>query len=174
MEKNYKTRLKEIDTYCFDVDGVFTNNIVLLSNDGEQLRTANVRDGYAVQLAVKKGLHIIIISGGRGDAVRKRFEGLGVRDIYLGASRKAEVFRKILNDRSLNTQDVCYMGDDIPDYAVMQHAGLACCPADAAPEIKSISHYISPRNGGDGCVRDILEQALKVKGLWMDEEAMVW
>jgi len=174
MEKSYKTLLKEINTFCFDVDGVFTNNIVFLSSDGEQLRTANVRDGYAVQLAVKKGLRIAIISGGKGEAVRKRFEGLGVKDIFLGSSRKSDVFKKWVSENHLKPEDICYMGDDIPDYSVMQHVGLPCCPADAAPEIKSLSKYISPRNGGEGCVRDILEQALKVKGLWMDEEAMVW
>ncbi|MDZ4823610.1 MAG: HAD-IIIA family hydrolase [Flavobacteriales bacterium] len=174
MEKSYKALLKEINTFCFDVDGVFTNNIVFLSSDGEQLRTANVRDGYAVQLAVKKGLRIAIISGGKGEAVRKRFEGLGVKDIFLGSSRKSDVFKKWVSENHLKPEDICYMGDDIPDYSVMQHVGLPCCPADAAPEIKSLSKYISPRNGGEGCVRDILEQALKVKGLWMDEEAMVW
>lgn len=174
MEKNYKAKLKKINTFCFDVDGVFTNSIVLLTSDGEQLRTANVRDGYAVQLAVKKGFQIVIISGGNSESVRKRFEGLGVKEIHLGSSHKMEVFKNLLAKLNLAPEDICYMGDDIPDYAVMSHVALACCPADAAAEIKSVSHYISPKNGGEGCVRDVLEQALKVKGLWMDEESMVW
>jgi 3-deoxy-D-manno-octulosonate 8-phosphate phosphatase (KDO 8-P phosphatase) len=174
MEKNYKAKLKHINFFCFDVDGVFTDNIVWLTPEGEQMRTANVRDGYAVQLAVKKGLHIAIISGGKSEAVRKRFEGLGVKDIFLGSSHKIEIFKQYLSSKGIEASDVCYMGDDIPDYTVMSHAGLAVCPADATPEIKSVSHYISPLGGGKGCVRDLLEQALKVKGLWMDEEGMVW
>lgn len=174
MEKNYKARLRDINTFCFDVDGVFTNNIVYLTADGEQMRTANVRDGYAVQLAVKKGLRIIILSGGKGDAVRRRFEGLGVSDIHLGVGSKAPRFREILEAYSLQPAEVCYMGDDIPDLAVMSQAGLACCPADAVPEIRQLAAYISPFAGGQGCVRDILEQALKLKGLWMDDDAMHW
>lgn len=174
MEKNYKAKLKDINTFCFDVDGVFTNNVVILTADGEQLRTANVRDGYAVQLAIKKGLQIVIISGGKSESVRTRFEGLGVKDIHLGASHKIDVFNKFLIENGLDASQVCYMGDDIPDYTVMQQAGLSCCPADAVPEIKSLCHYISPRNGGEGCVRDVLEQALKVKGMWMDNESKVW
>jgi 3-deoxy-D-manno-octulosonate 8-phosphate phosphatase (KDO 8-P phosphatase) len=174
MTKNYKAKLNTINTFCFDVDGVFTNNIVLLAHDGEQLRTSNVRDGYAVQLAVKKGLRIAIISGGKGDALRRRFEGLGVTEIYLSSSNKIEVFKTFLTKHNLLPEEVCYMGDDIPDYAVMSHAGLSCCPADAVAEIKSVAEYISPFKGGEGCVRDVLEQALKVKGLWMDESAMLW
>ncbi len=174
MAKNYKTQMKEINTFIFDVDGVFTDNVVILSESGEQLRTANVRDGYAVQLAVKKGLLIAIISGGRSEAVRRRFEGLGVSEVYLGAGKKIDVFKDFLEKHSLLPENVCYMGDDIPDYAVMSHVGLSCCPADAAPEIKGIANYVSPRNGGHGCVRDVLEQALKVKGMWMDEESLIW
>lgn len=174
MTSNYKARLKTIDTFIFDVDGVFTDNIVWLTADGEQMRTANVKDGYAVQLAVKKGLRIAILSGGKSEAVRKRFEGLGVQHIFLGSSHKIEVYQRFIAEQQLNPANICYMGDDIPDYAVMKHVGLGCCPADAAPEIKSIAGYISPYTGGRGCVRDVLEQALKVKGLWMDEESMIW
>jgi len=171
---NYKAKLKSINTFCFDVDGVFTNNIVWLMTDGEQMRTANVRDGYAVQLAVKKGMRIAIISGGKSEAVRKRFEGLGVTEIYLGSAKKIDVFKGFLAKHGILPEDVCYIGDDIPDYAVMSHCGLAVCPADAAAEIRSIAHYISPKKGGEGCVRDVLEQALKLKSMWMDEESMVW
>ena len=171
---NYKAKLKTINTFCFDVDGVFTNNTVWLMPDGEQVRTANVRDGYAVQLAVKKGLRIAIISGGKSEAVRKRFEGLGVTEIYLGSAKKIDVFKSFLEKHNVLPEDVCYIGDDIPDYAVMSHCGLAVCPADAAAEIRSIAHYISPKKGGEGCVRDVLEQAMKLKGMWMDEESMIW
>ncbi|MEZ4799879.1 MAG: HAD-IIIA family hydrolase [Flavobacteriales bacterium] len=174
MIKNYKAQLQAATTFIFDVDGIFTNNIVYLSADGEQMRTANVRDGYAVQLAVKKGLRIAIISGGKSEAVRKRFEGLGVKDVFLGSSNKIEILKNYLSDNNLKEEEVCYMGDDIPDYHVMKTVGLACCPSDAVAEIKSVSTYISPFKGGEGCVRDILEQALKVKGLWMTEEGHIW
>ncbi len=174
MEKNYKAKLKDINTFIFDVDGVFTNNIVYLSTDGEQLRTANVRDGYTVQLAVKLGLRIVILSGGKGEATRKRFEGLGVKDIFLGAGTKIDVFNKFIAENNIKPENVCYMGDDIPDFAVMHAVGLSTCPADAVPEIKSIVHYVSPFKGGEGCVRDVLEQALKMKGLWMTEEGKSW
>lgn len=174
MEKNFKAKLKDINTFIFDVDGVFTNNIIFLSSDGEPLRTANVRDGYTVQLAVKMGLRIVILSGGKGEATRKRFEGLGVKDIYLGARTKIDVLNQFIAENNLKKEDICYMGDDIPDYAVMQNVGLATCPSDAAPEIKSIAHYVSPFKGGEGCVRDVLEQALKMKGMWMTELGSSW
>lgn len=174
MIKNYKAQLQTATTFIFDVDGIFTNNVVYLSADGEQMRTANVRDGYAVQLAVKKGLRIAIISGGKSEAVRKRFEGLGVQDVFLGSSNKIEILKNYLSQNNISESEVCYMGDDIPDYHVMKTVGLACCPADAVPEIKSVSTYISPFKGGEGCVRDILEQALKAKGMWMTEEGHIW
>jgi 3-deoxy-D-manno-octulosonate 8-phosphate phosphatase (KDO 8-P phosphatase) len=174
MTFNYKEKLKEIKIFIFDVDGVFTDNIVYLTDDGNQMRTANVRDGYAVQLAVKKGLHIAIISGGKNEAVRKRFEMLGVKDIFLGSSEKLPIFQKLLNENGLTTSQVCYMGDDVPDYPIMKEVGLAVCPSDAIPEIKQIAHYISPLGGGKGCVRDILEQALKLNGMWMDSDGHIW
>lgn len=174
MSENYKSSLKKITTFCFDVDGVFTNGIVQLLPDGEQVRTANVRDGYAVQLAVKKGFRIAIITGGRSEAVRKRFEGLGVMDVFLGSQNKINVLNKYLADQGIGAGEVCYMGDDIPDFHVMRHVGLAVCPQDAAPEIKAISAYVSPFPGGYGCVRDILEQAMKVQGKWMDDSAFEW
>ncbi|MCC6600972.1 MAG: HAD hydrolase family protein [Crocinitomicaceae bacterium] len=174
MEKNYKEKLHHIRTFCFDVDGVFTNNIVFLIPDGEHIRTANVRDGYAVQLAVKKGFSIVIISGGKSEAVKKRFEMLGLEDIFLSVSNKEEVFDRFLSERKIDPQCVCYVGDDIPDYVVMKKAGLACCPADAVPEIKAVAHYISPYKGGEGVVRDILEQAMRIQGLWMDHDGQTW
>lgn len=174
MAENYKSLLGNIDTFIFDVDGVFTGNVVLLFPDGEQVRTANVRDGYAVQLAVKKGYRIAIISGGKSEAVRKRFEGLGVTDIFLGASDKVKTFQEYAEMRGIDTSRTLYMGDDIPDWKVMHLVGLAACPADAAPEIKSFCRYISPRKGGEGCVRDIIEQTLRVQGRWFDEESHHW
>ncbi|MFM1930737.1 MAG: hypothetical protein RL226_40 [Bacteroidota bacterium] len=172
--ENYKSQLNRITTFCFDVDGVFTDGIVYLMPGGDQIRTANVRDGYAVQLAIKKGYRIAIISGGRNEEVRTRFEGLGVTDIFLGSSDKVAVFNKYAADNNLTMEEICYMGDDIPDYRVMQLAGLPCCPQDAAPEIRSISRYISTFAGGQGCVRDILEQTMRVQGKWFDDEAHFW
>jgi 3-deoxy-D-manno-octulosonate 8-phosphate phosphatase (KDO 8-P phosphatase) len=174
MEINYKNRLQQTTTFLFDVDGVFTDNTVLLMPDGEQIRTAFVRDGYAVQLAVKKGLRIVIISGGKSEGVRKRFEYLGVEDVFLGIGNKLDCFRQFILDHRIDPKTCCYMGDDIPDLDVMSHVGLAVCPNDAVSEIKQLAHYISPFRGGQGCVRDILEQALKIKGLWLDEESKMW
>lgn len=174
MSDSYKKKLNDITTFCFDVDGVFTDGIVLLASDGDQLRTANVRDGYAVQLAVKKGYRIAIITGGRSEQVRKRFEGLGVTDVFLGSSNKVSVLEAYLKKEGLSKDEVCYMGDDIPDYRVMSAVGLAVCPRDAAPEIRDISGYISPYDGGKGCVRDILEQTMKVQGKWFDSDSHEW
>lgn len=174
MSDNYKTTLKKITTFCFDVDGVFTDGVVILHPDGEQMRTANVRDGYAVQLAVKKGYNIAIITGGRSEAVKTRFEGLGVTDVFLGSSNKVKVFEDYLAAKGVTKDEVCYMGDDIPDLRVMQMAGLPVCPQDAAPEIKEVCTYVSPIAGGKGCVRDILEQAMKVQGKWLDNDSHEW
>jgi 3-deoxy-D-manno-octulosonate 8-phosphate phosphatase (KDO 8-P phosphatase) len=171
---SYKTLLSQIDTLIFDVDGVMTDGIVILSPDGDMLRTMNVKDGYALQLAVKKGLRVIIISGGNSFMVKQRFEGLGIKEIYLSIGNKLEVFHKILEDDKLDPKRVLYMGDDIPDYQIMCEVGLAACPADAAEEIKNICHYISPKPGGKGCVRDILEQLMKVQGTWFDEHCFHW
>jgi 3-deoxy-D-manno-octulosonate 8-phosphate phosphatase (KDO 8-P phosphatase) len=171
---NYKTKLKDITTLMFDVDGVFTDGSVLLLPDGEQARKMSTRDGYAVQLAVKKGLRIVIISGGSSEAVRLRLEKLGVKDIFLKSSDKMKVFNDYVNTHNLKKGEILYMGDDIPDYLVMREVGLPVCPKDAAPEILAIADYVSHRNGGEGCVRDIVEQTLKAKGLWMDGDANEW
>lgn len=172
--KNYKALLTKINTFVFDYDGVFTNGTIILQNTGEPLRTANVKDGYAIQLANKKGYRVVIISGGKSVSMTNRFKLLKINDVFLGVERKIEVFEKYLKDHNIDVQNTIYMGDDIPDYEVMRKAGVACCPADAAEEIRSISHYISHQNGGEGCVRDIIEQVLKVQGKWMNEDAYLW
>ena len=174
MDKNYKETLNRIDTFIFDVDGVFTNGVVVLNNDGEQLRTANVRDGYVVQLAIKLGYNIAIITGGRQEAVKKRFEGLGVKDVFLASSNKMEVYENYIQSNNIDPKRVLYMGDDIPDYFVLQKVGLATCPSDAAHEIKSICDYISPLKGGEGCVRDVIEQTLKAQNKWMQNGSEKW
>ncbi len=167
--------LSKIRAIVFDVDGVLSCETIYLHPDGEPMRTVNIKDGYAIQLAVKKGIIIAIISGGTTKAVRKRFEGLGVTDIYMGASVKTEEYARFMVKHRLNPEEVLYMGDDIPDYEVMKLCGLPCCPSDAAPEIRAISTYISNRKGGEGCGRDVIEQVLKAKGLWMDDaDAFGW
>ncbi len=172
--KNYKALLSKINTFVFDYDGVFTNGTVVLQKTGEPLRTANVKDGYAIQLANKLGYRIVIISGGKSESMSNRFDLLKVKDVFLGVPNKIKVYEKYLEDNDLKQENTIYMGDDIPDYKVMQKAGVACCPADAAEEIKSIAHYISHQKGGEGCVRDIIEQVLKVQGKWMTDEAFQW
>jgi len=171
---NYKKLLSKVNTFIFDVDGVLTNGIVLLLPGGEPLRTMNVKDGYALQLAVKKGYRIAIISGGRGDVLTARFNGLGITDVFLGVDNKLKVFHDYIQKHQLNTEEILYMGDDIPDYQVMREVGVATCPADAAEEIKSAAHYISSAKGGKGCVRDIVEQVLKLQKAWFDDDGFHW
>jgi 3-deoxy-D-manno-octulosonate 8-phosphate phosphatase (KDO 8-P phosphatase) len=171
---NYRKILNQINTFVFDIDGVLTDGNVVIASDGEQLRTMNVRDGYALQLAVKKGYKIIIISGGRSEAMKLRFTGLGIADIFLGITNKLEVLQNFIKQNNLNKDNILYMGDDIPDYEAMCVAGFAACPADAAEEIKSISGYISPFKGGAGCVRDIIEQVLKIHSKWFDKDSFHW
>ena len=173
-DKNFKEMLADISTFVFDVDGVFTNNQVLLMPDGQAVRSINTRDGYAVQLAVKEGFRICVLSGGDGYGMSKRFERLGVKDVFMDVPEKLLVLQKYMEDHSLQREEVMYMGDDIPDLKVMQLAGVATCPKDAAPEIRAISHHVSPFNGGMGCARDVLEQVMKVQGKWMSNGAFSW
>ncbi len=161
-------KLKNITTFVFDVDGVLTNGDILATDSGELLRTFNIKDGYALQLAVKKGYHVCIISGGRGQAMEKRFEGLGIPDVFLGISDKVEVFKEYLEICNLKAGEVLYMGDDIPDLKVMKLAGIPACPADASTDIKAVCDYISPFKGGKGAVRDIIEKILKIQDKWFD------
>lgn len=162
-------QLKHITTFIFDIDGVLTNGEIIASDSGEFLRTFNIKDGYALQLAVKKGYHVCIISGGRGEAMQKRFEGLGINNVFLGVSDKVAVYQDYVKQYGLERKQVLYMGDDIPDLKVMQLVGLPTCPADAVPEIKAISDYISPYAGGKTAVRDVIEKVLKVQKKWFDE-----
>ncbi|MBP6978247.1 MAG: HAD-IIIA family hydrolase [Bacteroidales bacterium] len=171
---NYKTLLSSITTFIFDYDGVLTDGHVLLTESGDALRMANVKDGYALQLAVKNGYHVAIISGGCSDSIRNRFDALQITDVYLGVENKLQVFKEYLTRNSLEAHEVLYMGDDIPDYELMQVAGLPTCPADACEEIKSVSRYISGFRGGQGCVRDVIEQVMKIQGKWMNHLAFSW
>ena len=159
-------KFKSIRTFVFDVDGVMTDGNVQVTDKGEQWRTMNTKDGYSLQLAVKKGYRVLVISGGQSEGVRLRLEGLGIKDVFLHVKDKMERLRAYMQEHDLGIEDMLYMGDDIPDYGVMKQVGLACAPADAAPEIRHIAAYISSFNGGHGCVRDVIEKVLKLNGHW--------
>lgn len=166
--------LTRIKALAFDVDGVLSNDVMPLHPSGEPMRTVNVKDGYALQLAVKKGLRIAIITGGKTEAVKKRFDSLGIKDIYLGSSIKREDYLDFRDKHRLKDEEILYMGDDVPDIEVLKQCGLPCCPKDAVPEVKAVCNYISHYEGGYGCGRDVLEQVMKAQGLWMAGDAFGW
>lgn len=170
MEKSYKEFLAEITTFIFDVDGVLTDGSIQITTTGELLRTMDIKDGYAMKYAREHGYTICVISGGNNEGVRHRLRGLGITDIYLGCPDKVEQMDEFLDIYDIKPNEVLYMGDDLPDFYAMQKAGLPCCPQDAVAEIKDISKYISHRKGGKGCVRDVIEQVLKVQGKWNDHK----
>lgn len=159
-------QFKDITCFVFDVDGVLTDGSVLLLDDGQMARSMNIKDGYALQLAVKKGYHVAVISGAGSASVKMRLEKLGVKDVFQQVENKLTQLETYLRQHDIRWQQVLFMGDDIPDYTVMKKAGLSSCPADAVPEIKQISNYISPFNGGKGCVRDVIEKVLKLNEDW--------
>ena len=166
--------LTKIKTFVFDIDGVLSSQTISLSNDGEPLRTANIHDGYAINLAIRSGYGVAIITGGNSEAVRVRYEALGVKHIYMKSSLKMRDFDHLLANTDFKLEEMVYVGDDIPDYEVMQKVALPVAPYDASSEIKSIAKYISPRKGGHGVARDIIEQVLRVQGNWMHAEAFGW
>ena len=161
-DKSYKEFLKNITTFVFDVDGVLTNAQVLVTNEGELLRSMSVKDGFVMKFAIEKGYNICIITGGNNQGTKKRFEDLGITDIFMKKAQKLESFLQYKESKGLKTEEILYMGDDIPDILPMKHSGLATCPQDAAPEVKAVSHYISHLKGGKGCVRDVITQVLKI------------
>ena len=167
MAKSYKEIMNDITTFVFDVDGVLTDSSVFVTNEGEILRTMNIRDGYAMKAAVESGYHVCIISGGSNEGVRVRLRNLGITDIHLGTPDKVETFKEYTDVYNINPEQVLYMCDYIPDYHVMKLVGLPTCPQDASPEIKAISKYISHVKGGKGAARDVIEQVMKVQGKLM-------
>jgi len=166
--KELETRFKQITTFIFDVDGVFTDGSVILMPNGEMLRKMSTRDGYAVQSVLTQGYRVAILSGGSSEAVRARFENLGVpsHHIFLKINDKKEVYEEFLMTHQLKPTEVAFMGDDIPDFPVMQICGLAACPKDATKEILGIAHYVSEHKGGEGCVRQFIEEVLTAQGKW--------
>ena len=169
--------LNKIKALAFDVDGVLSANVIPMSTDGEPLRTVNIKDGYALHLAAKHEIPLAIITGGRTEAVRRRFLALGIpaENIYMGSSVKIHDYHDFRDRHGLKDEEILYVGDDIPDLEVMCECGLPCCPKDSVPEVKAVARYISYAEGGYGCGRDIVEQVLKVQGLWLaDEKAFGW
>ncbi|MEJ7694807.1 HAD-IIIA family hydrolase [Daejeonella sp.] len=162
-------KIKHIKAFILDVDGVLTDGTVLVTETGEQHRRFNIKDGYALQLAVKRGYYVVAVSGGRSKGIELRLKGLGITEVFLGLDSKIEAYYNFLKSSGLSPEEILYMGDDIPDLSVTKLVGLATCPADAVEEIKAVCHYISPKNGGEGCVRDIIEKVMKIRGDWHDE-----
>ncbi len=169
MAKSYKEYLQQITTFIFDVDGVFTDGSLHITTQGEMHRVMNVKDGYAVKAALNGGYNVCIISGGTDEGVRKRLQSLGVKDVYLGAHDKLKFLDSYCTENNVVLENILYMGDDIPDYPVLKKVGLPTCPQDAVKEIKEVSLYISHKKGGKGCVRDVIEQVLKVQDKWMQD-----
>jgi len=167
--------LKKIRAIIFDVDGVLSAETITLSADGDPLRTVNIKDGYAIQLAEKLGLRIAIMTGGNTNAVRLRYERLGVEDVFMGCSVKIKVYDEFLQKYGLTDDEIMYMGDDIPDLEIMRRVGCPVCPNDACPEVQQVSKYISHLKGGYGCGRDVIEQTLRAQGKWvMNAKAFGW
>lgn len=165
--KNYKELLKEITTFILDVDGVLTNGKILVTSKGKMLREMNTKDGFIIKYALSKGFKIFIISGGTNKGVKERLKDLGIEEIFLGEHTKKDTYDKLIKKYNLKKNEIVYMGDDIPDISVMKKIGVPCCPNDAVPDVKQISIYISKKNGGQGCVRDIIEQTLRVQNKWL-------
>lgn len=167
--------LKKIKAIIFDVDGVLSCETITLPAEGVPLRTVNIKDGYAIQLAMKLGLRIVVMTGATVDAIKHRYEGLGMEDIYMGCSVKIKTYESFLQKYGLADENIMYMGDDIPDLEVMRRVGCPVCPKDACPEVREASIYVSHRNGGCGCARYVIEQTLRAQGLWqMNATAFGW
>ncbi len=166
----FKEELLNVKAFVFDVDGVLSRDLSPLDENGEPMRTANVKDGYAIRIAISKGYPIALISGARNENIRKRYNNLGIKHIYLAAKDKKICFNEFLSIHNIKAENVLFMGDDIPDYDLMILSGIPTCPADAVNEIKTVSKYISDRNGGEGCVRDVIEQVLRAAGIWNNSE----
>ncbi len=165
---------KQLKAFVFDVDGVMTPGQVLVTEEGYMLRSVNIKDGFALQHAVKTGYAVGIISGGKSEGMRKRFEGLGIQHIYLGQAEKSEAFNDFLQKTGLNAESVAYMGDDLPDVPLLNKVGLACCPKDACSDVLEVSHFVSAIAGGQGCVRDLIERTMKLQDSWHNDETHKW
>ena len=166
-QPNYKALLPNITTFIFDVDGVLTNGKVLITSQGEMYREMDTKDGYALKCALVQGYRVCVISGGTNEGVRNRLKALGIYDIYLGTHHKQEPFQDLMDSYDLKPEEILYMGDDVPDIVVMEQVAVAACPNDAVSDVKEIANYVSHKKGGEGCVREIIEQTLRVQGKWL-------
>jgi len=171
---NFKEHLAKVKAFVFDIDGVLSLQTISLNVFGVPNRTVNLRDGYALQLAVKKGYHIGIISGSNSKEYLKRLKMLGIKEIHLNSRSKLNHYNIFKKKFNLNDADILFMGDDIPDLEVMRIAGIPVCPSDADSEIKQAACYISDKRGGEGCVRDVIEQVMRLHNSWLDSEAFTW
>ena len=174
MNKNFKELLPHVKAFAFDIDGVLSKQTQPMSAEGVPMRTANIKDGYVLQLAIKLGFKIAIITGGRQEAIRKRYEGLGITDVFMGQSTKLGTYEQWRDQNGLTDDQILYMGDDMPDLPVLQKVGVPVCPADACPDVKQTCRYISPIIGGEGCVRDVVEQVIRAHNLWGSDHACSW
>jgi 3-deoxy-D-manno-octulosonate 8-phosphate phosphatase (KDO 8-P phosphatase) len=166
---NTLEKFRHIHTFIFDVDGVLTEGSIVVFENGDLVRIMNIRDGFAFQRALAEGYRVVVITGGRSEGVAKRLRYLGLTDVYTGIQRKLDTYQELVARYELDEEGILYFGDDLPDYEVMRRVGLPACPADAVPEIKAISRYISPLKGGQGCARDVIEKVLKLHNLWAPE-----
>ncbi|RFM27092.1 KdsC family phosphatase [Deminuibacter soli] len=163
---NVLTLFKQVTTFVFDVDGVLTDGKLMLLPGGVMARAMNTKDGYALALAIKQGYHIFVISGGNSPEVQDRLNKLGVKEVFMKVENKLERMHQLMEQYQLTRDEVLFMGDDVPDYECMLASGIACCPEDAVPDVRNIAQYTSPRKGGDGCARDVIEKVMKLRGHW--------
>lgn len=166
--------LTKIKSFIFDVDGVLSRQTVLISDDGEPVRTTNVRDAYAIDRALRAGYDVAVISGGKSEVIRNRLKIFGLKHVYMQSTDKIVSLQHYMAETGFTPEEIVYVGDDLPDYPVMKRVGLPIAPADAAPEIKSVSLYVSPVKGGNGVVRDVIEKVMKANQKWMTDDAFLW
>lgn len=169
IKKSYKQGLKKITTFIFDIDGVIADSIIMMHPSGEFLRNMSTKDGYAIRRALDSGYHLFVISGGESQSMQKRLEYLGIKEIHMGVKDKLKVYQKLKEKYDLKNKEILYMGDDIPDLAIMKEVGISTCPKDSANEVKGIADYISHFKGGRGAVRDIIEQTMKIHKKWLTD-----
>ena len=174
MKDDFQKKLISVNTFIFDFDGVLSDGKIYTLPDGDQLRATNVKDGYAIQYALKKGYRIAVISGGYSETMKLRYVDFKGMEIFMKVRDKVEKLKEYMAENHLSKEQVMMMGDDIPDCKIMQMAGVKTCPSDACEEIKAMVDYVSPRAGGTGCARDVIEQTLKVQGRWLEEDACLW
>ena len=170
---NVLAEFKKITTFIFDIDGVLTDSTVFLLENGLQARRMNIKDGLGLQMALRNGFKVVAISGSYSEPVIHRMKKLGIENVHMAVLNKKEFVKDFISQNNLNWEEILYMADDLPDIDLMRTVGLPCCPADAVPEILELSKYISPVNGGMGCVRDVIEKVLKVQDKWIFHNEIV-